>query len=177
MKRSERYLMASYLNIVVQIRSYLPSKGSELHLIVACLAQDVIAWLSLLFSTKKRRSHHVYSVESTKPRDTRVEKKPQTRAPPNTTALLCSVSNRQASSPVRCFNFRAQRQPPQTVVLKAVRSDHFENEVASLGHLRDQSSFRQLVDLIQNQPVMVLEYRNDNIQHVVNMRPKRKLEL
>jgi hypothetical protein len=42
MKRSERYLMAFYLNLVMQIRSDLPNKGSELHLIVAYLAQDVM---------------------------------------------------------------------------------------------------------------------------------------
>lgn len=42
MKRSERYLMASYLNLVMQMRSCLPNKGSGLHLIVACLAQDVM---------------------------------------------------------------------------------------------------------------------------------------
>jgi serine/threonine protein kinase len=33
-----------------------------------------------------------------------------------------------------------------------------------------------LVDVIEDQPIMVLDYLVDNIQQVVRMRPKRKLE-
>ena len=62
------------------------------------------------------------------------------------------------------------------VIVKAARPDLFENEVRTLENFRGHRSFRQLVDVIQDQPMLVLEYLDTNIQHVVNQRPKRRLE-
>ena len=67
-------------------------------------------------------------------------------------------------------------QVQRDVILKAASPDHFENEVRTLGLLQGHGSFRQLVDVIEGQSIMVLEHLVSNIQHLVNMRPKRKLE-
>ena len=62
------------------------------------------------------------------------------------------------------------------VIVKAARPDLYENEVRTLGLLRGHGSFRQLVDVIEGQSILVLEYLDTNVQHVVNQRPKRRLD-
>ena len=62
------------------------------------------------------------------------------------------------------------------VIVKAARPDLYENEARTLGLLRGHGSFRQLVDVIEGQSILVLEYLDTNVQHVVNQRSKRRLD-
>ena len=64
------------------------------------------------------------------------------------------------------------------VILKeAHNSQSFDAEVGALdGYLRDHGSFRQLINIIPDQKVMVFEYLADNLHHVLYSRPRRKLE-
>jgi hypothetical protein len=69
------------------------------------------------------------------------------------------------------------QQPSRSFLIKVARSDHFDNETSTLRLLWGHKSFRQLVDVIDDQPIMVLEYLPGNVQRTVNMRPKRRLEI
>ncbi|KAL9022366.1 MAG: hypothetical protein Q9185_000481 [Variospora sp. 1 TL-2023] len=66
----------------------------------------------------------------------------------------------------------------QRVILKeAYDSQSFKAEVNALdGYLRGHTSFRQLVNIIPNQKIMVFEYLADNLHNVLYTRPQRKLE-
>ena len=66
----------------------------------------------------------------------------------------------------------------QRVILKeAHNSQSFDAEVSALvGYLRDHSSFRQLVNMIPHQKIVVFEYLADNLHNVLYSRPQRKLE-
>ena len=64
------------------------------------------------------------------------------------------------------------------VILKEARDDRsFSAEVNALnGYLLGHSSFRQLVDLVPEQKIMVYEHLSENLHHVLYSRPQRKLE-
>lgn len=66
----------------------------------------------------------------------------------------------------------------QRVILKEARdSQSFNAEVNALdGYLRGHPSFRQLVNIIPNQKIIVFEYLADNLHNVLYTRPQRKLE-
>ena len=66
----------------------------------------------------------------------------------------------------------------QRVVLKeAHNSQSFNAEVNALnGYLRGHGSFRQLVNLIPHQKIVVYEYLADNLHNVLYSRPQQKLE-
>ena len=66
----------------------------------------------------------------------------------------------------------------QYIILKETRdSQSFNAEAKALdGYLRGHSSFRQLVNLIPDQKIMVYEYLSDNLHNVLYTRPERKLE-
>lgn len=64
------------------------------------------------------------------------------------------------------------------VVLKeAHNSQSFNAEVNALdGYLRGHGSFRQLVNMIPDQKVVVYEYLADNLHDVLYSRPQQKLK-
>ena len=64
----------------------------------------------------------------------------------------------------------------QRVIVKEARDDEsFDGEVNLLdGCLRGHSSFRQLVNTVPDQKIMVSEYMTENLHHVLYSRPKRK---
>lgn len=64
------------------------------------------------------------------------------------------------------------------VILKeAHNSQSFDAEVSALdGYLRGHSSFRQLLNIIPDQKIMVFEYLADNLHNVLYSRPQQKLE-
>ena len=66
----------------------------------------------------------------------------------------------------------------QCVVLKQARdTQSFNTEVNALdGYLRGHDSFRQLVDTVPYQKILVCEYLADNLHHVLYSRPQQKLE-
>ena len=66
----------------------------------------------------------------------------------------------------------------QHVILKEARHrQSFNAEANALnGYLRGHGSFRQLVNLILDQKIMVYEYLADNLHNVLYTRPQRKLE-
>ena len=66
----------------------------------------------------------------------------------------------------------------QRVVLKEIRDNQsFNAEVNALdGYLRGHGSFRQLVNIIPDQKILVYEYLADNLHSVLYTRPQRKLE-
>ncbi len=66
----------------------------------------------------------------------------------------------------------------QSVVLKeALSKQSFDVEVDALGgDLRGHASFRQLLDIIPRQNILVYEYLADNLHSVLYARPQRKLE-
>ncbi|KAI9723062.1 MAG: hypothetical protein M1835_003940, partial [Candelina submexicana] len=66
----------------------------------------------------------------------------------------------------------------QHIILKEARnSQSFNAEANALdGYLLGHSSFRQLVNLIPDQKIMVYEYLSDNLHNVLYTRPQRKLE-
>ncbi|KAL9595433.1 MAG: hypothetical protein Q9219_006450 [cf. Caloplaca sp. 3 TL-2023] len=72
----------------------------------------------------------------------------------------------------------AQSNDQKEVVLKEAYDDRsFEAEANALnGYLRGHPSFRQLVDLVPEQKILVLEHLSDNLRHVIYTRPERKLE-
>ena len=67
----------------------------------------------------------------------------------------------------------------QRVILKEAHdSQSFNAEVNALdGYLRGHGSFRQLVNIIPDQKIMIYEYLADNLHNVLYMRPQRKLEV
>ena len=66
----------------------------------------------------------------------------------------------------------------QRVILKeAYNSQSYNAEVNALdGYLRGHGSFRQLVNIIPDQKIMVFEYLTDNLHNVLYSRPRRRLE-
>jgi len=66
----------------------------------------------------------------------------------------------------------------QRVVLKeAQNSQSFNAEVNALdGYLRGHGSFRQLVNTIPDQKIVVYEYLADNLHSVLYSRPQQKFE-
>ena len=66
----------------------------------------------------------------------------------------------------------------QRVILKEAHDNQsFNAEVKALdGCLRGHGSFRQLVNIIPDQKIMVYEYLADNLHNVLYTRPQRKLE-
>ena len=66
----------------------------------------------------------------------------------------------------------------QRVILKeAYNSQSFNAEVNALdGYLRGHGSFRQLVNMIPDQKVVVYEYLADNLHNILYSRPQQKLE-
>ncbi|KAL9132086.1 MAG: hypothetical protein Q9217_000122 [Psora testacea] len=66
----------------------------------------------------------------------------------------------------------------QRVILKEANDNQsFNAEVNSLnGYLRGHGSFRQLINIIPDQKIMVYEYLADNLHNVLYTRPQRKLE-
>lgn len=66
----------------------------------------------------------------------------------------------------------------QNVILKEARNNQsFDTEANALnGLLRGHGSFRQLVNLIPDQKIMLFEHLSDNPHHVLYTQPKRKLE-
>ena len=66
----------------------------------------------------------------------------------------------------------------QHVILKEARdSQSYNAEAKALdGFLRSHGSFRQLVNLIPDQKIMVYEYLTDNLHNVLYTRPQQKLE-
>ena len=65
----------------------------------------------------------------------------------------------------------------QRVVLKeAHTAQSFNAEVNALnGYLRGHSSFRQVVNMIPDQKIVVYEYLADNLHNVLYSRPQQKL--
>lgn len=66
----------------------------------------------------------------------------------------------------------------QRVILKETHDNQsFNAEVNALdGYLRGHGSFRQLVNIIPDQKIMVYGYFADNLHDVLYKRPQRKLE-
>lgn len=66
----------------------------------------------------------------------------------------------------------------ERVILKEAYSNQsFNAEVNALdGYLRGHSSFRQLINTIPDQKIMVFEYLADNLHNVLYTRPQRRLE-
>ena len=66
----------------------------------------------------------------------------------------------------------------QRVILKEARDNQsFDAEVNALnGYLRGHGSFRQLVNIIPDQKIMVFEYLADNLHNVLYTQSQRKLE-
>ena len=66
----------------------------------------------------------------------------------------------------------------QRVILKEAHDNQsFNAEVNALdGYLRGHGSFRQLVNIIPDQKIIVYEYLADNLHNVLYKRPQRKLE-
>ena len=66
----------------------------------------------------------------------------------------------------------------QHVVLKeAYDSRSYDAEASALGgYLRGHNSFRQLINLVPDQKIMVYEYLADNLHAVLYARSQRKLE-
>ncbi|KAL8735130.1 MAG: hypothetical protein Q9166_001006 [cf. Caloplaca sp. 2 TL-2023] len=71
-----------------------------------------------------------------------------------------------------------QSNDQQRVILKEAHDCRsFNAEVNALnGYLRGHASFRQLVNIIPDQKIMVYEYLDDNLHNVLYTRPQRKLE-
>ena len=65
----------------------------------------------------------------------------------------------------------------QRVILKETHDDRsFSAEVNALdGYLRGHGSFRQLVNIIPDQEIIVFEHLADNLHNVLYTRPQRKL--
>ncbi|KAK2763495.1 hypothetical protein FQN53_007327 [Emmonsiellopsis sp. PD_33] len=55
---------------------------------------------------------------------------------------------------------------PRTVILKGARPDLFRNELKTLAIVQDHASFRQLLDVIDGQEIMVLEHLAGNLHDV-----------
>ena len=66
----------------------------------------------------------------------------------------------------------------QRVIIKeAHNSLSFNTEVNALdGYLRGHGSFRQIVNIIPHQKIIVFEYLADNLHNVLYSRPQQKLE-
>ena len=66
----------------------------------------------------------------------------------------------------------------QHVILKELHDNQsFNAEVNALnGYLRDHDSFRQIVNTIPNQKIIIYEYLADNLHNVLYTRPQRKLQ-
>ncbi len=66
----------------------------------------------------------------------------------------------------------------QRVILKEAHNNQsFNAEVNPLdGYLRGHGSFRQLVNVIPDQKIIVYEYLADNLHNVLYTRPQRRLE-
>lgn len=66
----------------------------------------------------------------------------------------------------------------QRVILKeAPNSLSFNAEANALdGYLRGHGSFRQLVNMIPDQKILIFEYLADNLHNVLYSRPQQKLE-
>ena len=66
----------------------------------------------------------------------------------------------------------------QCVILKEAQdSRSFNAEVNALdGYLRGHGSFRQLINVVPDQKIMVYEYLADNLHHVLYTRPQRRLK-
>ncbi|KAK2733372.1 hypothetical protein FQN55_003385 [Onygenales sp. PD_40] len=65
---------------------------------------------------------------------------------------------------------------PRTVILKSARPDLFRNELKALAIVQDHASFRQLLDVIDGQEIMVLEHLAGNLHDVATKRPSLALE-
>lgn len=102
-------------------------------------------------------------------------------------ALLCGMQRRKKARPLHLmldFLLISGRsdQPARDVIVKAAPTHRIENEVKTLRFLQGHPFIRQVVDeiddsfKIEHQSIVVLEHLTDNIQHVVNLQPKRRLK-
>jgi hypothetical protein len=76
------------------------------------------------------------------------------------------------------FLLKCDSNDRRRVILKeAHNSQSFDAEVYALdGYLRGHGSFRQLVNMIPDQKIVVFEYLADNLHNVLYSRPQQKLE-